>query len=175
MEIDVIGGVGCFILSVVDGTTANLGGALAGMGELRISIISAVTAYDHETEGPILIGHGQIAWDNRPKQTECLINSHNLRYNNVKVDDVTMRDVGKQKITIKEHRLSWILLTKKHYHSTPGNPPRMSCTPSRYTGCARSNAIPSKRTIGRRGIIRHQSTTLKPRHPGKTDSHAHQK
>ena len=32
-EIDVIGGVRWFILNVVDGTTANLGGALAGMGE----------------------------------------------------------------------------------------------------------------------------------------------
>ena len=31
-EIDVIGGVGWFILNVVDGTKANLGGALAGMG-----------------------------------------------------------------------------------------------------------------------------------------------
>ena len=31
-EIDVIGGVGWFILNVVDGATANMGGALAGMG-----------------------------------------------------------------------------------------------------------------------------------------------
>ena len=61
--IDVIGGVGWFILNLVDGTTANLGGALAGMGERRLPIVSAVTAYDHETEGPILIGHGQDAWD----------------------------------------------------------------------------------------------------------------
>ena len=65
-EIDVIGGVGWFILSVVDGTTANLGGALSGMGERRLPIVSAVTAYDHETEGPILISHGQVAWDDRP-------------------------------------------------------------------------------------------------------------
>ena len=48
-EIDVIGGVGWSILNVVDGKTANLGGALAGMGERRLSIVSAVTAYDHET------------------------------------------------------------------------------------------------------------------------------
>ena len=68
-EIDVIGGVGWFILNVVDGTTANLGGALAGMGERRLPIVSAVTAYDHETEGPILIGHGQVAWDDQPEQT----------------------------------------------------------------------------------------------------------
>ena len=99
-EIDVIGGVGWFILNVVDGTTANLGGALAGMGELRPPIAFAVTSYDHETEGPILIGHGQVAWDDRPEQTECLINSHSLRHNDVTVDDVTMRDGGKQKITI---------------------------------------------------------------------------
>ena len=35
-EIDVIGGVRWFILNVVDGTTANLGGALDGMGEQRL-------------------------------------------------------------------------------------------------------------------------------------------
>ena len=63
MDIDVIGGVGWFILNVVDGTTANLGGSIAGMGKRRLPIVSAVTAYDHETEGPILVGHGQVAWD----------------------------------------------------------------------------------------------------------------
>ena len=68
-EIDVIRGVGCFILNVVDVTTANLGRALAGMGERRLPIVSAVTAYDHETEGPILISHGQVAWDDRTEQT----------------------------------------------------------------------------------------------------------
>ena len=99
-EIDVIGGFRWFILKIVDGMTANMGGYLAGMGERRLPIVSAVTAYDHETEGSILIGHGQVAWDDRPKQTECLINSHSLRHNDVTVDDVTMRDGGKQKITI---------------------------------------------------------------------------
>ena len=68
-EIDVIGWVGWFILNVVDGMMANLGGALAGIGDRRLPIVSAVTAYDHETEGPILIGHGQAAWDDRPEQT----------------------------------------------------------------------------------------------------------
>ena len=62
-DIDFIGGVGWFILNVVDRATANLGGALAGMGEQRLPIVSAVTAYDHEMEGPILISHGQVAWD----------------------------------------------------------------------------------------------------------------
>ena len=81
-------------------TTDNLGGALSGMGERRLPIFSVVTAYDHEMEGPILIGHGQVAWDDRPKQTECLINSHSLRHNDVTVDDVTMRDGGNQKLTI---------------------------------------------------------------------------
>ena len=99
-EIDVIGGVRWFILNVVDGTTANLGGALAGMGEQRLPIVTAVTTYDHETEGPILISHGQVAWDERPEQTEYLINSHSLRQNDVTVDNVTMRDGGKQTLTI---------------------------------------------------------------------------
>ena len=68
-EIDVIRGVGWFILNVVGGTAANLGGDLAGMGEQRLPIVTAVTAYDHETEGPILISHGRVAWDDRPEQT----------------------------------------------------------------------------------------------------------
>ena len=70
------------------------------MGERRLPIVSAVTAYDHETEGPILIGHGKVAWDDQPEQKECLINSHSLRHNDVTVDDVTIRDGGKQKLTI---------------------------------------------------------------------------
>ena len=70
------------------------------MGERRLPIVYAVTAYDHEMEGRILIGHGQVAWDDRPKQTECLINSHSLRHNGITVDDVTMRDGGKKKFTI---------------------------------------------------------------------------
>ena len=98
--IDVIGGVGWFILNVVDGTTANLGGDLAGMGEQKLPIVSVVTSYYHETEGPILIGHVQVAWDDRPEQTECLIKSHSLRHNEVTVDDVTMRYGGKKKIII---------------------------------------------------------------------------
>ena len=120
-EIDVIGGVGWFILNVVDGTTANLGGSLAGMGEPRLPILYAVTAYDHETEGPILIGHGQVAWDDRPQQTECLINSHSLRHNDVTVDDVTMRDGGKQKIKISGTEVKLDFVDKKHYRSTSKN------------------------------------------------------
>ena len=68
-KIDVIGGVRWFILNVVDETTANLGGSLAGMGKRRLPIVTAVTTYDHEIEGPILIGHGQVAWDDRPEHT----------------------------------------------------------------------------------------------------------
>ena len=66
-DIDVIGGIRWFILNVVDRTTANMGGALAGMGEQKLPIVSAVTAYDHKTEVPILIGHGKVAWDDQPE------------------------------------------------------------------------------------------------------------
>ena len=48
-DIDVIGGVGWFIINVVDGTTANLGGSLAGMVERILPVVCTVTAYDHET------------------------------------------------------------------------------------------------------------------------------
>ena len=63
MEIDVIGGVVWIILNVVDRKTAEFGGSLAGMGEQRLPIVSAVTAYEYETEWTILIRHGQVAWD----------------------------------------------------------------------------------------------------------------
>ena len=145
------------------------------MGERRFSIVSSVTAYDHETEGIILIGHGQVAWDDRPKQTECLINSHSLRHNDITVDDVTMRDGGKQKITISGTEVKLDFFDKINYHSTSENPPIMSCSLSRYTGCAQSNATPSKRTIGRRGTIGHRKTKLKPRNHGKKDLHAHRR
>ena len=112
-EIDVIGGVEWFILNVVDGTTANLGGALAGIGERRLPIVSAVTAYDHETEEPILIGHGQVTWDDRPEQKECLINSHSLWNNDLTVDGVTMRDGGKQKIRINGTEVKLDFVDKK--------------------------------------------------------------
>ena len=112
-EIDVIGGVGWYIINVVDGTKANLGGALAGMGKQRIPIVSTVTAYDHETEGTILIGHGQVAWDDRPEQTECLINSNSLRHSDVTVDDVMTRDGGKQKITINGTEVKLYFVDKK--------------------------------------------------------------
>ena len=118
MKIGFIGGVRWLILNVVDGTTDNLEGALSGMGERRLPIVSTVTSYDHETEGPILISHGQVAWDDRPEQTECLINSHFLRHNNVTVDDVTMRDGGNQKITISGTEVKFDFVDKKHYHST---------------------------------------------------------
>ena len=112
-DIDVIGGFGWFILNVVDGTTANLGGALVGKGERRLPIVSAVTAYDHETEGPILIGRGQVAWDYQPDQTEFLINSYSLRQNDVTVDDVTIRDGGKQKLTISGTEVKFDFVDKK--------------------------------------------------------------
>ena len=92
------------------------------MGEIRITIVSAVTAYDHETEGPILIGHGQVAWYDRPEQTECLINSHSLWHNNVTVDNFTMRDSGKQKITISGTEVKLYFVDEKKLSFNIGKP-----------------------------------------------------
>ena len=83
------------------------------MGGEILPIVSNVTAYDHETKGPILIGHRQVAWDDQPEQTECLINSHSLRHNDVTVDNVTMRDSGKQKITISGTEVKLDFVDKK--------------------------------------------------------------
>jgi hypothetical protein len=78
-EVDVIGGVGWKVLSKVDNQVAQLDGALEGMGECILPLVAAVTARDHPTEGTVLFGAGCAGWDERPKQTESLFNSHDMQ------------------------------------------------------------------------------------------------
>jgi hypothetical protein len=79
--------------------TAQLDGALAGMGERSLPLVRAVTAYDHSVQGTILLGVGCAGYDERAEQTESLFNSHDLRKNGVVVDDITKRDGGEQRLT----------------------------------------------------------------------------
>jgi hypothetical protein len=99
-EVDVIGGVGWQVLSKVDNQVAQLDGALEGMGECSLPLLTAVTAHDHPTEGTVLLGAGCAGWDERPKQTESVFNSHGMQKHNVIVYDTAKRDGGLQRLEV---------------------------------------------------------------------------
>jgi hypothetical protein len=62
----------------VDNQAVQLDGALEGMGECSLLVVTAVTTHDHPAEGTILLGAGCAGWDERPKQTKSLFNSHDM-------------------------------------------------------------------------------------------------
>jgi hypothetical protein len=97
---DVIGGVGWKVLSKVDNQVAQLDGALEGMGECTLLLVTAVTAHDHPTEGTILLGAGCAGWDEPFEQTESLFNSHDMRKHNVIVHDTAKPDGGLQRLEV---------------------------------------------------------------------------
>jgi hypothetical protein len=100
-EIDVIGGTGWHVLSTIDNMNAQLDGALAGMGERSLPLVRAVTAYDHEILGTVLLGvRGCAGYDERAEQTESLFNSHDMRKNGIVVKDTTKRDGGDQRLEV---------------------------------------------------------------------------
>jgi hypothetical protein len=71
------------------------------MGECSLPLVTAVTAHNHSTEGTILLGAGCAGWDERPKQTESLFNSHDMRNKyNVIVHDTEKRDGGLQRLEV---------------------------------------------------------------------------
>jgi hypothetical protein len=59
-----------------------------------------VTAYDHKTQGTVLLGAGCAGYNQREVQTESLFNSHNLRENGVIVHDTTKRDSGQRRLEV---------------------------------------------------------------------------
>jgi hypothetical protein len=67
------------------------------MGECSLPL---VTAHSHPTEGTILLGAGCVGWDDRPKQTKSLFNSHDMRKHNVIVHDTAKRDGGLQRLKV---------------------------------------------------------------------------
>jgi hypothetical protein len=99
-EVDVIGGVGWKVLSKMDNQVAQLDGALEGMGEYSLPLVTAVTAHDHPTERTVLLGAGCAGWDERPEQTESLFTSHDMRKHNVIVHDTAKRDGGLQRLEV---------------------------------------------------------------------------
>jgi hypothetical protein len=69
-----------------------LDSALAGMSGDCLPVVTAVTAFDHKELGPVLLGVGAAAWDDRVEQTESLFNSHELWKHNIVVNDKAIRD-----------------------------------------------------------------------------------
>jgi hypothetical protein len=99
-EVDVIGGVGWKVLSKIDNQVAQLDGALEGMAECSLPLVTAVTAHDHPTKGTVLLGAGCAGWDERPEQTKSLFKSHDMRKHNVIVHDMAKQDGGLQRLEV---------------------------------------------------------------------------
>ena len=98
-DYEVIGGVGWQVTQRYDRET-EIGGAFEGSPGSTLPVVSALTIYEHPDQGPILLGIGAAAWDDRVEQNESLLNSHELRRHGVDVDDITERDGGTQTITV---------------------------------------------------------------------------
>ena len=99
-DYEVIGGVGWEVETVTNVTTSMGGYFTDDDGRCRLPIVSAISAYEHPRLGTVLLGIGAAAWDDRPEQTESLLNSHELRLHGVEVDDKAARDGGGQKLVV---------------------------------------------------------------------------
>ena len=99
-EFEVIGGTGWLILEQFS-KSANMGGWRSGMKGPTLPIVNAVCAYDDPaTNKTIILGVGSAAWDDRPEQSEALINTHAMRKHNVVVHNIAKRDGGLQRIEV---------------------------------------------------------------------------
>lgn len=99
-EFEVIGGSGWLVLEQFS-KSANMGGWRSGMEGPTLPIVNAVCAYEDVASGKtILLGVGSAAWDDRPEQSEALINTHAMRKNNVIVHNIAKRDGGLQRIEV---------------------------------------------------------------------------
>jgi hypothetical protein len=70
-------------------------GAIQGSRGDELATVHAVTVFEHQTLGTILLGVGNAEMTKSLEQTESLLNSHHLRFNGVTVDDTAERDGGK--------------------------------------------------------------------------------
>jgi hypothetical protein len=98
-DFELIGGVGWKVLERLNHET-QLDGALMGMSGDCLPVVTAVTAFDHKELGPVLLGVGAAAWDDRVEQTESLFNLHELRKHNIVVNDKAIRDGGLQSLEV---------------------------------------------------------------------------
>ena len=87
-DFDVIGGTGWTILHQDEEKSEALGGALEGMGDVRLLLVSAVTSLRVD-EGVVFLRVGKAVYGYWKSQTESLINCHELWRNGVEVDDIS--------------------------------------------------------------------------------------
>ena len=98
-SVDMVGGLGWKILHVSEKKDLLLG-ALAGMGTCTLPRVDAVTCLTDVSGKTVLIGMGDVSWDQRQTQIESLWNSHHLRNHGVKVNDVSRHHGGSQDLII---------------------------------------------------------------------------
>ena len=113
-DFEVIGGVGWRVVERFNRDTS-MSGAFAGSHGASYPVVSAVTIFDSST-GPILIGIGAAAWDDRAEQNESLLNSHEMRKYGIDVDDKSERDGGTQQLTIGSHRIPLVFENERTLH-----------------------------------------------------------
>jgi hypothetical protein len=77
-------------------------GAIQGSRGDQLSTVHAVTAYKHQTKGTVLLGAGNAMITENLEQTESLLNSHILRFNEVTVHNTTERDGGQELVQVED-------------------------------------------------------------------------
>ena len=100
VEKEIVVGVGWRILHFSDRSEI-LNGPLDGMGSSVLPLVDAVTAVEASDGSVVLLGIGDASYDRRTTQNESLWDSHHLRSNNVKVDDVAKEAGGDQCMSFK--------------------------------------------------------------------------
>ena len=113
-DFEVIGGVGWRVLERFN-RDASMSGAFAGSQGASYPVVSAATIFESEN-GPILLGIGAAAWDDRQEQHESLLNSHEMRKYGIDIDDKAKRDGGNQRIIIGPHEIPLVFEQQRTLH-----------------------------------------------------------
>ena len=109
---DLIGGVGWHIVHISQRHEV-LRGAIDGMGTIALPKVDAITSVTDVKGNVHLLGFGNVTHDSRKTQHESLLNSHHMRNNGVKVNDVAKKHGGEQNLELKVEGL----IIKFHYFS----------------------------------------------------------
>ena len=97
---DLIGCVGWHIVHISQRHEV-LRGAIDGMGTIALPKVDAITSVTDVKGNVHLLGFGNVTHDSRKKQHEPLLNSHHMRNNGVKVNDVAKKHGGEQNLELK--------------------------------------------------------------------------
>ena len=78
-----------------------LRGAIDSMGTIALPKVDESTSVVEKKGHVHLLGFGNLTYDSRVIQHESLFNSHHMRQNGVKVNDVAKKHGGTQNLEIK--------------------------------------------------------------------------